>query len=87
MAIAHKIRISDGSEEWKNITPIKAIRYHCVECMGYQYSLIEGCTSPLCALYPYRMGSNPAIDGSQKRGKIPEGLAKFHENQQTQEGE
>lgn len=85
MAIDHKIRTSNGGTEWKSLTPIKAIRKHCLECMGWQYSLIEGCTSPLCCLYPYRMGNNPSIDGSSKSGKVPAGFARNLENQQTEE--
>lgn len=38
---------------------LKAIRRQCVECMGNQPSLIEGCTSPKCSLYPMRMGEDP----------------------------
>jgi len=35
--------------------PRDAIRFQCIECMGYQEGLVEGCTDPHCALYPYRM--------------------------------
>ena len=40
-------------------TILKAIRAQCIECMGNQPFLIEGCTSPKCSLYPYRSGKDP----------------------------
>lgn len=33
-----------------------AIRKQCVECMGGQRKLIDGCTAPKCPLYDYRNG-------------------------------
>jgi|TARA_Y100000294_G_scaffold168749_1_gene179194 hypothetical protein len=44
--------------------PIKAIREHCIECMGGRDNtgykeLIENCVSPMCALYDFRFGTNP----------------------------
>ena len=34
-----------------------AIRNHCRSCMGYQPSLVEGCTARDCWLFPWRMGT------------------------------
>ena len=39
-------------------SPVKAIREHCVECMGGSRYDVKGCTSPGCHLYPFRMGTN-----------------------------
>ena len=61
MAIDHKIRTGEGKEEWVELTPMKAIRWQCKECMGFQTRLIDGCTSPLCPLFPYRNGKNESI--------------------------
>ena len=36
-------------------TARKAIMHHCKECMGFQPKLVRGCTSKLCALFPYRL--------------------------------
>jgi len=60
MSITHTIR-KDGKGNYKNVslTPMKAIRYHCVECMGFQFSEIDGCTSSTCPLFPYRYGTSP----------------------------
>lgn len=44
---------------------MKAIREHCIECMGgrktgQDYSkLIDGCPALDCALYEFRLGKNP----------------------------
>ena len=49
----------------KKKSPVKAIREHCTECMGGRGSgqnsskLIEECSSPDCALFDFRFGTNP----------------------------
>ena len=49
----------------KQKSPVKAIREHCIECMGgrgtkQKYSkLIDECSAPDCALYEFRLGVNP----------------------------
>ncbi len=40
-------------------TPKKAIRSHCIECMGGLIAEVNRCTSRTCSLYPFRMGKNP----------------------------
>ncbi len=37
----------------------KAIRNHCLECMGGSYQEVENCTSPKCSLYLFRYGKAP----------------------------
>ena len=39
-------------------SPVKAIRAHCVECMGGSCHDVRDCSSPGCHLYPFRMGTN-----------------------------
>jgi hypothetical protein len=39
---------------------LKTIRQNCIECMGNQPHYVEGCTSPKCRLFPFRMGQDPA---------------------------
>jgi hypothetical protein len=57
MPIKHTIRMNDsGKTKLIYLTPSKAIRSHCIECMGFQASLVKECTSPLCPLYPFRIG-------------------------------
>jgi len=61
MSIKHEIR-KDGNRKFKvvKLTPIKAIRYHCIECVGFQKAMIPGCLSKHCPLYPFRLGRNPS---------------------------
>ena len=42
--------------------PLKAIRTHCLACGGRPKE-VKGCQSADCALFPYRMGTNPARKG------------------------
>jgi len=57
MAIEHKIRTNrkDGYRHVK-LTPLRAIRFQCIECMNFQAKLVEGCTASHCPLYPFRLG-------------------------------
>ena len=48
----------------KKTVPVKAIREHCVECMGGRDNkgykeLIENCVSSECSLFSFRLGTNP----------------------------
>jgi hypothetical protein len=66
--LKHEIR-ADGIGNFKTVrlTPVKAIHYHCVECMGFSAREVHGCTAPYCALYPYRIGKRPKdIENSNK---------------------
>jgi hypothetical protein len=46
-------------------SPTKAIREHCIECMGGRYMnpqhkvLVRECTTAECALHDFRSGVNP----------------------------
>ena len=37
------------------LTPLKAIRRHCLHCMGGSYQLVRDCPSMACPLYPLRL--------------------------------
>lgn len=62
-SILHEIHDGKGGSKQVKLTPMKAIRYFCNECMCGQYSEIEKCTAKLCPFYPYRggIGSEPDI--------------------------
>jgi hypothetical protein len=57
MAVKHIIR-KNGTDKTREValTPGKAIRLTCIECMGFQPGLVRECSSHLCPLYPFRMG-------------------------------
>lgn len=42
-----------------NLTPIKAIRQHCLSCSNASPKEVKLCVVPDCPLYPYRLGTNP----------------------------
>lgn len=43
------------------LTPIKAIRAKCLDCMCDQVAEVKNCPIETCPLYPFRMGHNPNI--------------------------
>ena len=44
------------------LTPVKAIRAKCLDCVGEQPKEVRLCPSENCPLYPYRMGHRPKED-------------------------
>lgn len=45
------------------LSPLKAIRAKCLDCMCDQPAEVRLCACKDCALYPYRMGHNPSRKG------------------------
>ena len=45
------------------LSPVKAIRAHCLDCMCGQATEVRLCPMTDCPLYPYRMGHNPSRKG------------------------
>ena len=45
----------------KVLTPVKAIRAKCLDCMCGQANEVKICPIEDCSLYPYRFGTNPNI--------------------------
>lgn len=64
-------------EETKILTPMKAIRAKCLDCMCGQATEVRLCPVTDCSLYSYRMGHNP-----NRKGKG----GKFAPKTSTQEG-
>lgn len=50
------------------LTPMKAIRAKCLDCMCGQIYEIKKCPCTDCPLYSYRSGHNPNC----KRKRVPE---------------
>ncbi len=46
------------------ITPLKAIKKHCLECSGYEKKQVRECVIKDCVLFSYRQGTNPNRKGS-----------------------
>lgn len=66
MSIEQNIRTKEGEIQPVDLTPLKAIRYKCKECLNFQVRAIARCDSPLCPLFPYRMGKDPSLKGKRK---------------------
>ena len=57
----------------KRLTPIKAIRAKCLDCMGGSSKEVRLCNIPECSLFPYRLGKNPARarkDGDKQKNPL-----------------
>jgi len=60
MAVKHESRSNgNGGTKVMNLTARRAIIEHCKECMGFNTAEVRRCTSPLCALYPFRTHDTP----------------------------
>jgi len=63
--------------------PVKAIRQFCIDCNGGSLNEVKNCTSPNCALYPFRLGKNPYRTkremSEEQRQAAAERLAKARE--------
>lgn len=66
------------------LTPIKAIRAHCLDCMCGQVNEVKLCPSKDCSLYPYRLGKNPNIKprelSDEQKAALRERLLKGRES-------
>ena len=62
MAVLHKVR-ADGQGKTKvvSITPRRAIRLFCLECMGFNRLEIGNCSDSLCPLFPFKHDGRPRI--------------------------
>jgi len=59
MALKHTIRTRDRKTKEVSLTPLSAIRAHCLECVGWSPIEVKLCSCILCPLFPYRFGTNP----------------------------
>lgn len=66
----------------KTLTPIKAIRAKCMDCCCYQRNEVAACPCTNCALWPYRFGKRPVVEGQEKKKRVltDEQKAKLAEN-------
>lgn len=45
------------------MTPLKAIRQNCLDCMNGNANEVKLCPSVKCPLFPFRFGHNPNRNG------------------------
>jgi hypothetical protein len=61
-------------------TPVKSIRFFCLDCVCGQSVLVKECPDGGCALHPFRTGHNPNIKGREGN---TDGLRKYWEGAGT----
>ena len=49
--------------EKKKLSPLKAIRLKCLDCMCGNAAEVRRCPCEDCTLYPFRFGKNPNREG------------------------
>ena len=62
-----KLFATSGGSGGMKLTPLRAIRKQCVQCMGGSPRLVADCPGRDCPLYPYRMGRLDGADGHTLR--------------------
>lgn len=53
------IELRDLRDLGHPVSPIRSIRAKCLDCSGGSDAEVRKCTAIGCALWPFRMGSNP----------------------------
>lgn len=56
------IQKTDFRRQASRLTPVKSIRWKCLDCQGGQGAEIRRCGIYTCPLWPYRMGRRPRAD-------------------------
>jgi hypothetical protein len=73
-SIIQNIKTENNKSGTVKVTPLKAIKLHCLECVGFIRSEVLLCTSSKCSLFPYRTGKNGRRSGiggrKVKKGKL-----------------
>jgi hypothetical protein len=84
------IRNPDGSTEGRDPrdlslddlgdfpTAIRAIRAKCIDCSGGSQTEARKCTAIGCALWPYRMGTNPRRSGIGNTDAFSRGIDRLN---------
>lgn len=68
----HIVKTKNGGLKKVALTPMRAIRIFCLECVGYAAKEVRRCDSDLCPLWPYRLGATPAgRQALREQGELP----------------
>ena len=70
--IKHTIRSKNGRTQTVSLSPLRAIRLNCLECVCWSPYEVKNCTSSLCSLYPYRFGKAPGHKGKGNASNLIE---------------
>ena len=65
MGVKHKIWSKKGNGELVevNLTPMRAIRFLCLQCVTWSPSGAKDCVDQPCPLFPFRFGKDPSRRG------------------------
>ena len=74
MSVKHTIRQPHGKTATVDLTPRKAIKAHCMECVCWVRAEVEGCTSSMCPLFPFRTGDAHYISQERRYALSKRGL-------------
>lgn len=58
--------LQDAGLSIKRLSPLKAIRAKCLDCMVYQPKEVRLCDAVDCSLHSFRFGKNPNRKGIRK---------------------
>ena len=70
--IKHTIRSKDGGTREVSLSSLRAVRNHCLECVGWSPLEVKNCKSPLCSLFPFRLGKVPGHKGKGNASSLIE---------------
>lgn len=56
-------QLQKEGENVAKLTPMKAIRKKCLDCCCGSFAEVTQCTVKTCALYAYRSGHRPKVEG------------------------
>jgi hypothetical protein len=68
--IKHSIRSKNGDMIEVDLSPIRAIKAFCIECMGFEQHEVKSCTAPTCPLFPFRLGKNARTLSTEHKEKL-----------------
>ena len=54
LTVSHKIKWKERTREVR-LSPMKAIRFKCLDCTNWQPKEVKLCKVPDCPLFPYRL--------------------------------
>ncbi len=73
--------------EQKLPTPLKSIRFKCLECCCDSPYEVKLCTATNCPLYPYRFGKNPNRTGLKNKGSFTKNNGSTNDSEKIRETE
>jgi hypothetical protein len=64
MKVITEVHEIEHEQAGQNITPLKAVRRHCLECCNGSAHEVSLCAAKSCPLWPFRFGRKPT-DGTK----------------------